>query len=58
MFRSERVVSIAGTGWGADSAIVMRASKFDEAVGEEPEMRMKIEEILAMPKRTEWAGYG
>jgi len=36
----------------------MRASKFDEAVGEEPEMRMKIEEILAMPKRTEWAGYG
>lgn len=54
----ERVVCIGGTGWAADSAIVMRASKFDDAVGEDPEKRMKIEEILAMPKRTEWTGYG
>jgi len=54
----ERVVSIAGTGWGADSAIVMRASRLDDAVGADPEKRMKIEEILAMPKRTEWTAYG
>jgi hypothetical protein len=54
----ERVVSIAGTGWGADSAIVMRASRFEDAVGEDSEKRMKIEEILAMPKRTRWTGYG
>jgi len=54
----ERVISIAGTGWGADSAIVMRASRFDEIVGEDPEKRMKIEEILAMPKRVRWLGYG
>lgn len=54
----ERVVSIAGTGWGADSAIVMRASRLDDAVGVDPEKRMKIEEILAMPKRTEWTAYG
>jgi len=54
----ERVVSMGGTGWGADSAVVMRASRFEDAVGEDPEKRMKVEEILAMPKRTRWAGYG
>jgi hypothetical protein len=54
----EKVVSLAGTGWGADSAIVMRGSKFEEAVGEDVAKRMKVEEILAMPKRTEWTGYG
>jgi uncharacterized protein len=54
----ERVVSIAGTGRGADSAIVMRASRFEDAVGEVPRKRMKVEEILAMPKRTRWTGYG
>lgn len=54
----ERVVSMAGTGWGADSAIVMKASRFEDAVGEDPEKRMKVEEILAMPKRTRWTGYG
>jgi len=54
----EKVVSLAGTGWGADSAIVMKGSRFEDTVGERPEKRMKIEEILAMPKRTEWAGYG
>jgi len=54
----ERVVSVAGTGWGADSAIVMKTSKFDNAVGKEPGKRMKVEEILAMPKVAEWKGYG
>jgi uncharacterized protein len=54
----EKVLSTAGTGWGVDSAIVMRASRFEDAVGEVPTKRMKIEEILAMPKRTRWAGYG
>lgn len=54
----ERVVSIAGTGWGADSAIVMKGSRFEDAVGERPEKRLKVEEILAMPKKTEWSGYG
>jgi len=54
----ERVVSVAGTRWGADSAIVMRGSRFEDAVGQDPEKRMKIEEVLAMPKHTEWTGYG
>ena len=54
----EKVVSVAGTGWGADSAIVMTACKFDNVVGVNPKKRMKIEEILAMPKQTKWTGYG
>jgi hypothetical protein len=54
----EKILSMAGTGYGADSAIVMTASKFNDAVGEDPGRRMKIEEILAMPKRTVWRGYG
>ncbi|HVP16594.1 MAG TPA: hypothetical protein VMT42_04435 [candidate division Zixibacteria bacterium] len=53
----ERVISIAGTGMGADSAMVMKGSRFEDAVGEHPEKRLKIEEILAMPKETEWSGY-
>jgi hypothetical protein len=48
---------MGGTGWGADSAIVMKASRFEDAVGLDPEKRMKIEEILAMPKQTLWVGY-
>jgi hypothetical protein len=54
----ERVIALAGTGWGADSAIVVRGSRFEDAVAEDPGKRLKIEEILAMPKRTTWAGYG
>lgn len=54
----ERVVSIAGTRWGTDSAIVIKGSRFKDAVGEHPEKRLKIDEILAMPKKTEWVGYG
>lgn len=54
----ERVLSVAGTVWGADSALVMKASKFEDAVGGNPLSRMKIEEILAMPRETEWHGYG
>ncbi len=54
----ERVISLAGTGWGADSAIVMRGSRFEDSVGHDPDRRFKVEEILAMPKRTSWEGYG
>ena len=54
----QRVIGVAGTGQGADSAIVMKASRFEDAVGPDPGNRLKIEEILAMPKQTTWAGYG
>jgi uncharacterized protein len=54
----EKVISVGGTMWGADSAIVVKGTRFEDAVGGEPLRRMKIEEILAMPKVTEWRGYG
>lgn len=56
--KGEKVLSIAGTVTGADSAIVMKASKFKDAVGIDPEKRLKVYEVLAMPKETTWVGYG
>jgi len=54
----EEVISIAGTDAGADTAIVMKASRFEDAVGVDLEKRMKIYEMLAMPKETTWIGCG
>lgn len=54
----EKVISIAGTGTGADTAIVMKSSRFEDAVGVDPKKRMKIYEVLAVPKETTWIGYG
>jgi hypothetical protein len=54
----EMVISVAGTATGADTAIVMKTSKFEDAVSVDPEKRMKIREILAIPKETRWIGYG
>jgi uncharacterized protein len=54
----QRVIGTAGTDRGLDSAIVLKASIFDEAVGRYPSKRLKVEEILAMPKQTTWRGYG
>ncbi len=54
----QNVVAVAGTGRGLDSAVVLRAGRFNEAVGRYPAKRLKIEEILAMPKKTIWRGYG
>jgi hypothetical protein len=56
--KGETVISVAGTGTGADTAIVMKTSRFKDVVGVDPEKRMKIYEILAMPKETKWTGYG
>jgi hypothetical protein len=56
--KGEMVISVAGTGTGADTAIVMKTSKFEDAIGVDPEKRMKIHEILAMPKETTWKAYG
>lgn len=54
----QRVIGTAGTDRGLDSAIVLKASRFDDAVGRYPDKRLKVEEILAMPKQTTWRGYG
>lgn len=54
----QRVISAAGTDHGLDSAIVLRAGRFEDAVGPYANKRLKVEEILAMPKQTTWRGYG
>jgi hypothetical protein len=54
----QKVIGVAGTGEGADSGIVLHATRFEDVVGPDPDKRLKIEEILAMPKQTTWAGYG
>jgi uncharacterized protein len=54
----QRVIGVAGTNRGLDSAIVLKATKFDDAVGRDSGNRMKVEEILAMPKQTTWRRYG
>jgi hypothetical protein len=56
--KGELVISVAGTGTGADTAIVMKTSRFEDAVGVDPDKRMKIREVLAMPMETTWTGYG
>jgi len=50
----EEVIAIAGTGTGADTAIIMKASWFEDAVGENVNKRMEIREILTMPRKRHW----
>lgn len=54
----QRVIGVAGTGRGLDSAVVLTARRLDDAVGRYPNKRLKVEEVLAMPKETTWRGYG
>lgn len=54
----QRIIGTAGTNRGLDSAVVLRACRFEDAVGHHPTKRLKVEEILAMPKQTTWRGYG
>jgi hypothetical protein len=54
----QRVIGVGGTNRGLDSAIVLEACRFSDAVGRSPSSRLKVEEILAMPKQTTWKGYG
>jgi uncharacterized protein len=54
----QRVIGAGGTNRGLDSAVVLKAGRFDDAVGRSPNKRLKVEEMLAMPKQTTWRGYG
>jgi len=47
-----------GKAGARDTAIVMRSSRFEDAVGVDPKKRMKIYEVPAVPKETTWIGYG
>lgn len=44
-----RIMAVGGRHQGADTAVVMRASSQREAFGEDPEKRLSVDEILAMP---------
>ncbi len=46
---STKVISVGGTGEGADTAVVLRTSTQKESFVGKPEKRLSIQEILAMP---------
>lgn len=45
----EKVISVGGTGEGVDTAIVIRTAPQNEAFGKNPDTRLVIQEIIAMP---------
>jgi len=44
-----KIIAVGGTGEGADTAIVARASPQNQAFGKDPRKRLSIQEIVAMP---------
>lgn len=44
-----KVIAVGGTEGGVDTAIIARTSTQSEAFGEEPEKRLSVQEIIAMP---------
>jgi len=44
-----KIIAVGGTGEGADTAIVARASPQNQAFGKDPRKRLSIQEIIAMP---------
>lgn len=51
----DSVISTAGSGWGLDTAVVMRATTPEKCFGKRPSERLEISEILAMPiKKQRW----
>jgi len=48
------VIGVGGTGEGADTAIVARATKPEEMLGKETEKKMEVREILTMPLHKKW----
>ena len=50
----EDVIGVGGSGKGADTAIVLRATYPATMFTKEPNKRLEIKEILAMPMSKEW----
>lgn len=48
------VIGVGGTGEGADTVIVARATKPEEMLGKVTDKKMEVREILAMPLRKKW----
>ena len=47
----QRVIATAGTGWGLDTAAVIRATTPEKCFGRKASERLEIREIIAMPIR-------
>jgi hypothetical protein len=48
------VIGIGGTDTGADTALVVKASKPEDVFGGEIKKRLEVREILAMPLQKTW----
>ncbi|MEM2942417.1 MAG: hypothetical protein QXT81_03240 [Candidatus Bathyarchaeia archaeon] len=44
-----RVIAVGGTGGGVDTAVITRTSTQQEAFGKQPEKKLMVQEIVAMP---------
>jgi hypothetical protein len=50
----EDVIAVAGTGRGADTAIVARATKTNDMFSKDKSKKLEVREILAMPLKKMW----
>jgi hypothetical protein len=51
----DSIISAAGSGWGLDTAVAMRATTPERCFGKKPSERLEVSEILAMPtKKQRW----
>lgn len=50
----EDVISVGGTGKGADTAIIARATPTKEIFSKDENKKLEIREILAMPLKKKW----
>jgi hypothetical protein len=50
----EDVIGVGGSGEGADTAILARATKTEEAFGEDQGKKLEVREIIAMPLKKKW----
>lgn len=48
------VISVAGTDSGADTAIIVRATKLEERMSPDLNKRLEIREIICMPRAKKW----
>jgi hypothetical protein len=47
-------IAVAGTGEGADTAIICKATSLKQMFGKDIAKRLEVREIIAMPKKKKW----
>ena len=50
----EDVIGVGGTGTGADTAVIARATRTEEIHHKDENKRLEIREVLAMPLKKKW----